>query len=68
MKSSRIKITEDEHRLIIRYREQVRSYNEGVAAALALFPDIARFTDPVDWLQVVIDLRKNIAGLVKETL
>ena len=32
----KIKINEEEHRLIIRYREQARAFNEGVAAALAV--------------------------------
>lgn len=37
MKSpSRIKVTAEEANLLFRYREQCRTFNEGIAAALAL--------------------------------
>lgn len=60
-KTSRIKVTEDEHRLIQRYREQARAFNEGVAAsaAIVLTWDRAKPHTLEEIAEAIVELRKE---------
>jgi len=80
MKSpSRIKVTEDEHRLIQRYREQCRSFNDGVSQSLAaalevLDKPMVDQHEPEDGVVSVTrkmlreDISEAITKLLKDTL
>lgn len=60
-KVSRIKVTEDEHRLIQRYREQARAYNEGIADAIRVVMawDITKNVDLDEMEEAIAKLRKE---------
>lgn len=63
----RIKITEDEHRLITRYREQARAYNEGVTAVIQYLSD-GILADYAQGEYKAAEILKEINKLLKETI
>lgn len=58
-KRSRVLITEEEHKLLQRYREQARAFNEGLAAAMKVVQE--------NWNISLEDMERKLAELRKDT-
>jgi hypothetical protein len=61
---AKINLSEDEHRLIIRYREQRHAFNEGVAAALTALDEYVKAHPDADFAGFE-DIEKAIASRKK---